>query len=158
MKIFISHKAEDESAARRVAKHLSKKTDVECYLDVLDPQLGKNAEDLGSYFKRMISSCTHLMALVSSKTKWSWWVPFEIGIATEKDYPISTYAAGYCDLPSYLKKWPYLKTMEDLDIYVRIAKRTPVYESLGTATYLDRRKYANSFHRSLKIALGQGRY
>jgi hypothetical protein len=100
----------------------------------------------------------HAMAVVSANTKESWWVPWEIGIATEKDYPISTYAAGNCDLPSYLKKWPYLKSEADLDIYVKIS-RSAERELAVKQSYLTesvaRSMATKAFHQSLRRALGQ---
>jgi hypothetical protein len=96
------------------------------------------------------------MAVVSTNTKGSWWVPWEIGIATEKDYPIATYAGDNITLPEYLKKWPYLATFSDLDTYATASKsadstfrqrKTYITESEA------RRAGTREFYRSLRAAL-----
>jgi hypothetical protein len=115
MKLFISHKKEDISLAIKAHQALSPQ--IECYLDALDDQLNVSTSDLGDYFKKQLRGSTHLLAIVSDKTQSSWWVPFEIGMATERDYPIATYSPSEVELPSYLKKWPYLKTLNDLSTF-----------------------------------------
>lgn len=156
MKIFISHKADDRHSAEKIAKFLGARNGVECYVDVLDLELAKVAEDLAAYFKKKIHSCTHLIAVVSDITKTSWWVPFEIGIAAGWDFPLATYAVEYCELPGYLKKWPYLKSDADLDKYVQIAQSTQYYEKLDESKVIYGKLYTESFYKSLRHALGQG--
>lgn len=158
MKIFISHQQRDSLAAASIAKRLQDIHSVQYYLDLIDNDASQTGELLGDHIKRQLSSCTQLMAVVSANTKESWWVPWEIGIATEKDYPISTYAAGNCDLPSYLKKWPYLKSEADLDIYVKIS-RSAERELAVKQSYLTesvaKSMATKAFHQSLRRALGQ---
>jgi hypothetical protein len=60
---------------------------------------------------------------VSEATRTSWWVPWEIGIASEKDFPLATFAGGTTNLPEYLKKWPYLRSDSDLDLYAEASKK-----------------------------------
>ena len=45
-----------------------------------------------------------------------------IGIATEKAYPLATYAGGTTTGPEYLRKWPYLRSLTDLDLYAAASK------------------------------------
>lgn len=45
-----------------------------------------------------------------------------IGIATEKAYPLATYAGGTTTVPEYLRKWPYLRSLTDLDLYAAASK------------------------------------
>lgn len=87
-KIFISHKKEDSDQANTIAFQL-RRNGVDVYLDVLDPRLQDGGEELSNYLQDRLSQCTHLLAVLSYNTRLSWWVPFEIGIATEKQYPIS---------------------------------------------------------------------
>lgn len=160
MIVFLSHQKQDTAHAGLVCMHLKQKHDVRCYLDVLDPYLDKDGDDLAQHLHDRLSQCDQLMAVVSSNTKQSWWVPWEIGIATEKVYPITTYAAGLCELPDYLKKWPYLRTLNDLDIYVNQARRLDLLvkskETYGRA--IDRKERSDMvalFHKGLKGRLGQ---
>jgi len=159
IKIFISHKKEDSNDAKKIKDFLeSHSDDILCYLDVSDPVISLNGDDLGEYFRKELGKCTHLMAVVSENTKLSWWVPFEIGIATEKNYPISTFALQSIDLPSYLKKWPYLKNDDDLKFYLYYAlstKQDLLKEGLNKITASKRASYTRTFHKDLKIELGQ---
>ena len=159
IRVFISHKKEDSYEAKQIEKYLQKYKDVLCYLDILDSALLSNSgDDLGEYFREKLSECTHLMAIISENTKLSWWVPFEIGIATEKQYPISTFAIQKVILPGYLKKWPYLQSYDDLDKYIRIALDTHPHilrEGLQKMAATKRGLYTRTFHENLKRALGQ---
>ena len=104
------------------------------------------------------------MAVVSEKTKQSWWVPWEIGVATEKDYPIATFAGDNTELPEYLKKWPYLKDQFGLDAYAEASKKAEnefnLRKSFATesATFDSasvRHSSTQEFYRSLRSSLGQ---
>ena len=110
MRIFISHQQRDSDAATRLVSILAKHRDVTTYVDVLDSHLNGDGDGLAEYLRNEIGKGTHLMAVISENTRYSWWVPFEIGIATEKRLPLSTLALGITptSLPSYLAKWPVL--------------------------------------------------
>ena len=158
VRVFLSHKQQDAAVALRVANELSKKPDIEAYVDVLDAQLTKSAEDLTDHLRRRLGECTHLMVVVSDRTRESWWVPFEIGLATEKTYPIATLAMDTAPLPEYLRKWPYLRTPHDLDTYIRVALATQpaiLRKGLREAMQFEQRQYAVEFHRALRGELGQ---
>jgi hypothetical protein len=158
MKIFISHQKQDSQLATAISMRLQVRHRLECYLDVVDPYAAQTGDDLGDYLRRTLGTCTQLMAVVSNHTRTSWWVPWEIGVATEKDFPIATYAGDDCELPSYLKKWPYLQTQQDLDIYAAESKQADHSfrvnkGALGEA--VARARSTRAFHRSLRGALGQ---
>lgn len=157
MKVFVSHKKEDQYIASSVADRL-KRNGADVYLDVIDPDAHKAGDDLADYLRDALSKCTDLMVVVSARTKESWWVPWEIGVASEKEYPLSTFAGENCELPLYLKKWPYLRTLPDVDTYVDVSKA-------ARKTVVDRYSYKTAseiqpmivkqFNRSLRAALGQ---
>jgi hypothetical protein len=157
MKVFVSHKKEDQYIAGAVAERLSR-NGAEVYLDAIDPDAHKAGDDLADYLRAALSTCTDLMAVVSVKTKESWWVPWEIGVASEKDYPLSTFAGDSCELPLYMKKWPYLKTLADVDTYVRVSKaaRSAVTNrySYKTASQIQP-LFVKQFYTNLRVALGQ---
>lgn len=157
IRVFISHKREDTEDAVDVPNVL-KRQGVSTYIDALDPYLFQAGDDLGDYFRKILAQCSHLMAVVSENTKLSWWIPFEIGIATEKQYPIATYAIGACGLPSYLKKWPYLRSHSDLITYGKVGRGTKTYilaEGIEKIAASRRGEYSREFHRQLKAVLGQ---
>lgn len=158
MKIFISHKRSDSTAAEKVARRLRIRHRIDCYLDVVDSPLSRAGEDLGNYLRQELGKCSHLLAVVSTATKDSWWVPWEIGVATEKDYPLGTFAHGRCELPDYLKKWPYLKSDADLDKYAEAAKASSrrLDEARSYKGLLAARSDATRvFYRQLRASLNQ---
>jgi hypothetical protein len=121
IKVFISHQQSDSARATLIAKRLRSLHQIESYLDVIDPAIAKSGEALTEYVRLQLGRCTQLLAVVSAATKASWWVPWEIGVATEKDFPLATFG-GDTTLPEYLHKWPVLKSDRDLDSYAAASK------------------------------------
>jgi TIR domain len=146
MPIFLSHKQEDGEKARKIHKYLTD-NQVSCYLDCLDEAVSSQKDNITEYLIKKIGECSHLMVVVSQdNTRKSWWIPFEIGIATEKkkrilSYYISEDMQGYNPLLSrfnveeieFLKNWPVLKNRaidggsgineEDLNKFIKVYKR-----------------------------------
>lgn len=159
MKVFVSHKNVDATTAALAAQRL-RLNGLHTYLDVLDGALHKDGSDLGDYLRARLSECDQLLAVVSPSTQGSWWVPWEIGVATEKDFLIATFASGAISLPDYLRKWPYLRSMADLDRYAEFsqhASRTLARKSApGYRTSQElRSSVAHDFHKGLRRSLGQ---
>lgn len=159
MKVFISHQQGDSALAGKISYHLKVNHQIECYLDLIDPNASRAGDQLGEYLRDVMGKCTQLMAVVSENTKGSWWVPWEIGIATEKDYPIATFAGDNATLPEYLRKWPYLKTQNDLDAYARASKAAMNQFNLRKSQFIAesaaRHSGTQEFYRSLRTSLGQ---
>ncbi len=157
MAVFISYKKEDEGIARQIDSTL-KSHHIETYLDILDPSL----IDKTYITKKILNGlhrCSHLLAIISTITSESWWVPFEIGVATEGDKRIITYSTiSIASLPDYLKIWPIISQMAQIGMFARrynndklvLAKAYKIAESQATAI-----QTANDFHRLLKTDLGQ---
>lgn len=158
MKVFISHQRVDSDIAGTIAARLQVYHDIDSYLDIIDPVASKSGDQLGEYIRKQMSLCSQLMAVVSVATKESWWVPWEIGVATEKDYPICTFARDNTQLPEYLKKWPYLRSQQDIDEYARVSKQSEdsfrLHKSLKTEAAA-RRTSTENFHSTLRSRLGQ---
>ncbi len=160
MKVFISHQKADSKLAEKIATYLKTKHQMDYYLDIIDPDASKTGDRLGEYLRQVMGQCTQLLAVVSESTKSSWWVPWEIGVATEKDHPIATFAGDNTELPIYLKKWPYLKTTNDLDAYAKASgvalneynkRKSYAFESISVAQHSS----TQEFYRSLRVDLGQ---
>lgn len=153
-KVFISHKNEDSSAATEVSDRI-KRNGISTYLDVIDSALTKDGPELADYIRLRMTECDQLIAVVSNSTKESWWVPWEIGVATEKDFRIASFSKEYVSLPSYLEKWPALKSAEDIDLYCQYSKtsRQSALQKLNEATTLERGRVLKTvigdFHRDL---------
>jgi len=155
--VFVSHKVEDSHAATAVASRL-KANEVDVYLDSFDPD-AKDGPDLADYLRETMRRCHGLMAVVSAETIRSWWVPWEIGVASERDMPMATFSHDNSDIPTYLRKWPYLTQLNQIDQYARTAqkmmrqRRTLIEkrEAFGSAEAISGR----AFNRTLKANLGQ---
>lgn len=157
-KVFLSHKNEDSVLAKSVADRLTGIHRIPVYLDVIDTRLNQDGVDLAEYIRNRLEECTQLLAVMTNKTKVSWWVPWEIGVATEKQRFLASYVAELSEVPEYLRKWPYLRTMSDLDRYAEQSKRST--DQLNTELGYRTRSVAfddqfKTFHRSLRSALGQ---
>lgn len=75
------------------------------------------------HIRKKLNECTDVIVILSNNTKKSWWVPFEIGMATEKDMPIANYLISHETLPEYLEYWPRLKSQQDVRKYVKLEIR-----------------------------------
>lgn len=158
-KVFISHKSTDVVVAKKVSDRI-KRNGLDTYLDVIDDALLKDGPELADHLLRRMGTCDQLIAVVSSQTKESWWVPWEIGVGSEKGFRMASFSEGYVTLPSYLEKWPSLKTELDIDLYCRYSKiaQNRIDEgvrSLQSEVAKDRifKSNAFDFHRDLKAAL-----
>lgn len=149
MKVFISHKQEDSSIALDVLTTL-KSDGVDAYLDLLDGNLSSDGKQLTQHIKKRLNECTDLLVIISEKTKYSQWVPFEVGMASERDFPIVNYLKRGIVLPGFLEYWPRLKDINDLHKYV--STKGLIQESINKGY-----KYAESntdrFYKQLKAVL-----
>ena len=123
IKVFLSHQRADSAKAAEISARLSSKHGIQSYLDVIDPYLGRPGEELAQHIRDEMGKCSHLLAIVSYATRESQWVPWEIGVATEKDFPLASFANYTSAVPEFLRAWPYLRTLEDVDKYAEAASR-----------------------------------
>ena len=84
MKVFISHKNIDAQAAIQLQTAFSR-NGVTTYLDLLDSSIAGGGKELTDHIKKNLNACTDLIVVMTEHTKESWWVPFEIGMAAQKD-------------------------------------------------------------------------
>ncbi|MDE0053576.1 MAG: toll/interleukin-1 receptor domain-containing protein [Gammaproteobacteria bacterium] len=161
-KVFVSHKQSDEWIARRVSIRL-RRNGFEVYLDSVDPALVRDGPELSDYLLHRMGECQQLIAVVSSATSYSWWVPWEIGVGSEKGFRMASFSQRSVALPTYLTKWPSLRSMDDVDLYCQYSTRTDRRISEATATVFSdsdrigiQRSRAADFHRDLQAALARG--
>lgn len=158
VKVFLSHHSADSLLARRIERRLREYHNIECYLDVIDPYIGGRGQDLALHIQTEMDKCTQLLAIVSDTTRHSQWVPWEIGVATEKDYPLATFSTGTGLPPEFLRKWPYLQNDNDLDAYARRSKSAErsYEEKRRTVTAgVARIRSTSEFFTGLRADLGQ---
>ena len=158
-KVFISHKESDTAEAESVARRV-RVNGLDVYLDSIDNALYKDGPELADYLLKRMGECQQLIAVLSSETKDSWWVPWEIGVGSEKGFRMASYAISYVQLPSYLQKWPVLKSLSDVDKYCQYSARTKpdVYgltesRRVASSSLSTRKLNAAKFHTALKTAL-----
>jgi hypothetical protein len=103
---------------------------IDIWLDVDDEdtqQAAKRKDDkaLAWAIEWGLMHCTHLLALISPRTKGSWWVPFEIGACRGRNKDLTFFVhKDVEDSPSYLI---FGRTIIDqLDFY-RWAERISAY-------------------------------
>ena len=142
IKVFISHKQEDAETALMVKQTLEREG-VAAYLDVLDNSITDDGEKLTKHIREKLKECTDVIVILSKRTKESWWVPFEIGMATEEDMPIANYLISAEKLPEFLEFWPRLKNQQDVKKYVEIrnlVRKQVRVEKLWQESYYQRKQ------------------
>lgn len=158
MKVFISHKDADSLQAL-LLKRAFENEGVSAYLDVLDSSINGGGKTLTEHIKGQLNQCTDIIVLMSEETKYSWWVPFEIGMSAQIDMPTASYLKENVVLPSYLSYWPRLKTINDVSTYVSVRKKTErtlneQYSNFELSSVSNRRKIETPiFYENLKREL-----
>jgi hypothetical protein len=81
--VFVSHRKADKAEARDLVKTLIE-GGVDVYFDEDDECLALADEDAApdqvvQCIDAGLARCTHLLGLITSRTRGSWWVPYEIG-------------------------------------------------------------------------------
>lgn len=158
MKVFISHKDADSLQAL-LLKRAFENEGVSAYLDVLDSSINGGGKALTEHIKTQLNQCTDIIVLMSEATKYSWWVPFEIGMSAQIDMPTASYLKESVVLPSYLSYWPRLKTTSDVSTYVSVRRETEKalneqYSKFELSSISSRRKIETPiFYENLKREL-----
>ena len=111
--VFVSHKSEDKSTANHVADCI-RESGLTAWVDSDHLEPNDDGPEMASKISGIIERSYCLMAVVTSATKESWWVPFEIGIASDMNRFLSTYGDPKLELPSFLIAWPRVKDHDEL--------------------------------------------
>lgn len=157
MKVFISHKKEDELEDLRINIML-KSLNVDSYLDLLDPSITGDGKALTDHIKNQLNDCTDIIVVMSEATRFSQWVPFEVGMSAQIDMPTANYLKEGVDLPSFLSYWPRLKTTKDVETYIQVRRKV---ENEMKSIYEDRqfntrqKIETEKFYAQLKFKLNQ---
>jgi len=157
MSVFISHRHCDSSIAYQIAEELKKYRITPSIIDIKDDIDGILITDI---ILHELNKCTHLIAVISDDTVGSWWVPFEIGIATQGDKRIVSFDKSYEELPGYLRKWPVINEYYQLKYFVNRFNQDNIFVGRIQENILEKSaslsvKTASEFHNSLKSDLGQ---
>lgn len=155
MKVFISHKNEDSVQALALQVAFAR-NGIDTYLDVLDSSISSGGKTLTDHIKANLNTCTDIVVVMSDNTRYSWWVPFEIGMSAQVNMPTASFLKADVSLPSYLSYWSRLKTVADVDKYVAVRKRIEqqILQRYGHYTLSGRRAIETpEFYAALKNEL-----
>ena len=87
------------------------------------PGVPRDGPGMASKIKRVIGRSYCLLAIVTNATNASWWVPFEIGVASETNKFLSTYGSPRVPMPSFLSVWPRVKDEAKLRSWCALIKQ-----------------------------------
>lgn len=123
--VFISHRLADLDVAKAVGRYLTECVGVDIYLSDSDEDLqaalrsGDHRKIVG-YIEAGIASSTHLLGIVSNRTKGSWWVPFEFGASRQRHMAIAQLLLDeVIEAPSYLRIADILRDSDDLNKWAK---------------------------------------
>ncbi|GEM48711.1 toll/interleukin-1 receptor domain-containing protein [Deinococcus cellulosilyticus] len=132
--VFISYKGDDLDVAKDIANYLTS-VGINIFFDrehdlLTHANTQNDYDTVVSYIEAGISISSHMLAVVSDKTKNSWWVPFEIGSARRKSTEIAhVVTKEVFDLPAFLRISEIITSDEDLEKWV---KKENVHKSIIT--------------------------
>jgi hypothetical protein len=122
---FISHRLSDLDIAKAVGRYLTETVNVDIYLSDSDEDLQeavKNKDDqkIVRYIEAGITVSTHLLGIISNRTKGSWWVPFEFGAGRQRSMSIAQLLLEeVIEAPSYLRIARILRDSHDLSTWAK---------------------------------------
>ena len=111
--VFVSHTTEDDDLAEEVAKCI-RSSGLTAWVDSEYLDSKHDGPSMASAIQKVILRSYCLLAVVTSATKESWWVPFEIGVAFDRNRYLSTYGDPRLSLPSFLAAWPRVRNHAEL--------------------------------------------
>ena len=111
--VFVSHTTKDDALAEEVAMCI-RSFGLTAWVDSDNLAAKNDGPGMASKIQGAIIRSYCLLAVVTNATNASWWVPFEIGIAWDRNKYLSTYGDPRVPLPSFLAAWPHVKDREML--------------------------------------------
>ena len=116
----------------------------------------QNGKELTNHIRKNLNDCTDIIVVMSNMTRFSQWVPFEVGLAAQLDMPTATFLKEDVSLPDFLQYWPRLKKASDIRKYVStrndVDREYQAYRPLYEANTYQRRK-TEAFYDALKQRL-----
>lgn len=155
IKVFVSHKKEDKAMALFVARYL-KQNGLDAYIDALDREI--NPKNVTERIVANLRDSTHLIVIYSDCTRYSEWVPFELGVGYERDEGIGVLKHNLTGwMPSYLDEFPVMNDVKELDHFIKLCKKDWLFEAFDDASRRES-SYARRFITDLKTDMIRGRY
>jgi hypothetical protein len=169
-RLFVSHRKDDEARAREVAA-LAQAEGFQVWLDVLDSGLqhtaqastGTRADALAValIIEMALLNCTHVIALITPRTRGTYWVPYEYGRVKDSS-PHSLRAASWIDRqvsdqPEYLELGVKTRSDDEIRDWLRpeIAEWNRVFATPSpTSTHRLSEEDLEAIARPLRDGLG----
>ena len=120
--VFVSHTTKDDDLAEEVAKCI-RSFGLTAWVDSDHLDCKDDGPGMASKIQGAIRRSYCLLAVVTSATSASWWVPFEIGIASDRSRYLSTYGDPRVGLPSFLAAWPRVRNHDELHAWCKEVKQ-----------------------------------
>lgn len=122
VKVFISHQRNDKHIALDVQKRLENMR-IESFLDATDKGRA-GYKSVTDWIVANLRKSTHMLVVYTNNTKSSEWVPFEIGMAYEREEGIAILdSQRVIDKPSYLNDFPLMPDMESLKYFASLCRK-----------------------------------
>jgi hypothetical protein len=135
--VFISYTKKDKAAAETVEEEF-RKYGIDTYFDendsiLIDAVNKEDAEKITAQIQKGIEKSTHILCILSDKTKDSWWVPFEIGYGKKSSVSLSTLSLKDVQrLPAYLQIIENIGGIGHLQMFInRLSGVSLFTETLG---------------------------
>ena len=144
----MSHTTKDDDLAEEVAKCI-RSFKLTAWVDSDHLERKHDGPGMASKIQGVIRRSYCLLAVVTSATSESWWVPFEIGVASDRDRYLSTYGDPRVALPSFLAAWPRVRDHDELHLWCEDVKQKKArYRPTFHSAYVEvasrqRTNYAN---------------
>jgi hypothetical protein len=126
-RVFISHRQSDARYAERIA-YLATQCNFEYWLDIYDPILKiangikipepQKSISIAGMIEMALINCTHVLAVMTTKTKGSLWVPYEYGRIADVPgvYDASAWQhPALIGVPGYMYLRPILHDRQSID-------------------------------------------
>jgi len=93
--VFVSHASYYNNTAEAIGEYLQKTVGVDVYLALNDKKLAFAVEvndhaRIVEHIESGIRNSTHVLGLIGERTRESWWVPFELGAARQRNKTIGS--------------------------------------------------------------------
>ena len=142
--VFIFHQRNDKDIALKVQKKLEIER-IKSFLDATDNG-HTGFKTVTEWIVTNLRKSTHILVVYTNNTKSSEWVPFEIGMAYEREEGIAIFDPQHIiGKPNYLNDLPIIPDMDSLKYFVFLCKN---YSKAKQSTLKGLEKSANEISHS----------
>lgn len=153
--VFVSHTTKDDHLAEEVAQCI-RSFGLTAWVDSDHLDRKHDGPSMASTIQGVIRRSYCLLAVVTSATSESWWVPFEIGVASDRDRYLSTYGDPRMSLPSFLEAWPRVRDHDELHVWCEDVKaKKATYRPTFHEAYVEVARQQRSSYASVMRAMAR---